>query len=1141
MTGMIALPIVSILLASLSATADADAPSHEIEAAEGFEVELFAADPNIAKPIQMTFDDQGRLWVATSRSYPQLEPGAEPNDQIYVLEDTDGDGKADKSTVFADGLLMPTGIAVGDGGVYVGHSTEVLHLSDTDGDGKADRTRVVLSGFGTEDTHHLVHTFRWGPGGALHFAQSIYIHSHVETPWGVHRLNGGGFWMYRPGSHRLDVLVRGMVNSWGIAFDNAGQAFGVDNDHDSVKYFLPGARLRFTPGEKLILQGLVSDKPKYCGAEIIASRHFPDDWQGDLITCDFRAHRVCRYKLTEDGAGFAAKELEPLLSSEDITFRPIDVKLGPDGALYVCDWYNPIINHGEVDFRDPRRDKTHGRIWRVVRKDRELAPKPDFANASIDELLTLQTSPEKWSRLEARRALLDHPREDVRKDLGAWVAKQSDDLLKLRGLWTYQTLEEVELPLLESLLDSKNPEVRAAAVRVLSDWHDRVPETLKLLTKRVGDDHPRVRMEAVRALAKLQRREATKLALTALDQPTDRFLDYALKLTSRETAPHWLPTLQDPSTIAGLSPESARHWTFALLALDHPSAAGPLLQLWRKGLIPPEDLPNVLSSLSKHGGPSHLRAILDEIVSSESESVTTDAQRAQLLATLASASKLRRVKPDGDLSKALTGLLGSPEANLRKQACLLAALWNVEALWPRVRDLAASSDAKPAVTAAAIEALGVYGGKRSAGELEKIVATSTKPQDRLAALRALVPLAPKNAARLAVPLLTKATNAAEAKPVFEAFLSHRRGPAALAEGLGGNILGEEVAREGINLVSVSGQVAPGLVGALTKAGSLPDTARTLSKEQLAKLVAQARRQGNPHRGQKIYQREKLNCVKCHAIRGTGGKVGPDLTTIGASAPLDYLIESLLLPGAKVKENYHSMTIVTADGDIVTGIPVRKTNDQVVLRNGEDKLITIATADIDESKLGGSLMPVGLTDSLQPQEFLDLVRYLGELGKPGPFGPTEQLTARTWRLLGPFTKQVGDELQSGLIAGATPPPPRAWRPTSVTNAGWVSIRNFALNPDRPVLYGSVDVDVTKPGKFALALEPIAGPATVWLDGKPIAASQSDGKESTYNVELSKGVHRLLVRMDLHPELRFLKARGFPLDPDAELRFTIDAER
>src|SRR3954463_15303028 len=199
--------LLALLLLPAAAVAQRDArvpdPDPEVErksfqVADGFEVNLFAADPLLAKPIQMSFDPSGRLWVVSSEVYPQIAPGQTANDKVLVLEDRDGDGKAETTRVFADGLLIPTGVEPGDGGAYVANSTELLHLKDTDGDGKADTRSVVLSGFGTEDTHHILHTLRWGYDGQLYFNQSIYIHSHIETPHGVRRLGGGGIWELRP-------------------------------------------------------------------------------------------------------------------------------------------------------------------------------------------------------------------------------------------------------------------------------------------------------------------------------------------------------------------------------------------------------------------------------------------------------------------------------------------------------------------------------------------------------------------------------------------------------------------------------------------------------------------------------------------------------------------------------------------------------------------------------------------------------------------------------------------------------------------------------------------------------------------------------------------------------------------------------
>ena len=341
-------------------------PAVELESlivADEFEINLFAVDPAIRKPIQMNFDSDGRLWIVSSELYPHIEPGQEAHDKVVVVEDVDGDGRADKTTIFADDLLVPTGIEPGDGGAYVANSTELLHLSDTDGDGRADRRRVVLSGFGTEDSHHILHTLRWGPEGLLYFNQSLYIHSHIETPYGVRHLGGGGIWQFRPETLELDVYMRGLVNPWGHHFDRWGQSFATDGaGGEGINYVVPGAYYFTAVGLVRQMHGLNPGSPKHCGLEILSGRHIPESWQGNMITNDFRANRVCRFVLTEESSGYVSRQRDELVKSKNVAFRPIDVKMGPDGAIYIADWYNPIIQHGEVDFRDPRRDHTHGRI-----------------------------------------------------------------------------------------------------------------------------------------------------------------------------------------------------------------------------------------------------------------------------------------------------------------------------------------------------------------------------------------------------------------------------------------------------------------------------------------------------------------------------------------------------------------------------------------------------------------------------------------------------------------------------------------------------------------------------------------------------------------------------------------------------------
>ncbi|HEY1783918.1 MAG TPA: PVC-type heme-binding CxxCH protein, partial [Pirellulales bacterium] len=521
-------------------------PAPEIEAAtlelaDGFEINLFASDPLLAKPIQISFDADGRLWVAASETYPQVKPGQTPNDKILVLEDANGDGRADKTSIFVEGLLIPTGVEPGDGGVYVANSTELLFLKDTDGDGRADTYRVLLSGFGTEDTHHILHGFRRGPDGRLYMSQGRYIHSHIETPWGVRHMGSACIWQFRPETSELDAFARGLYNPWGNTFDRWGQSFATDGAGvQGINYFFPGAMMIDTPGAGRTLEGLNPGSPKESGLEIVDGRHLPDDLQGSLLTADFRAHRICRYTVSDDGSGFASRQQPDLVRSRHVAFRPIDIKQGPDGAIYIADWYNPIIQHGEVDFRDPRRDHVHGRIWRVTAKGRPLNDRPQLAGASIPALLTALEAPESVTRHFARQVLKERG-DAVLPELAVWlnaldIRKPDHEHHLLEGLWTQQSLSAVSPQLLARLLAAKDPRARAAAVRVVGDLHRQLPDAQAMLESRIVDDHPRVRLEAVVALTRLSSAKAVQIAMRALDRPTDRFLDHALYVAARSSA-----------------------------------------------------------------------------------------------------------------------------------------------------------------------------------------------------------------------------------------------------------------------------------------------------------------------------------------------------------------------------------------------------------------------------------------------------------------------------------------------------------------------------------------------------------------------------------------------------------------------------
>ena len=982
-----------------------------MQVADGYEVNLFAADPLITKPLQMNFDPQGRLWVSSSSVYPQIRPGEVANDTVTILEDRDGDGRADASTVFADGLLMPTAVLPGDGGAYVANSTEFLHLSDTDGDGKADTRRVVLSGFGTEDTHHIIHTFRWGPDARLYFNQSIYIHSHVETPRGVRRLNAGGIWRFAPESLELDVFARGWVNTWGHAFDRWGRSLVTDGaGGEGIYYGFPGAAYQTAAGTPRILKGMNPGSPKYCGLEIADGRHLPDDAQGQLITNDFRANRVCRFRLTEQGSGFASEKLPDLIHSQRVTFRPIDVKMGPDGAIYIADWYNPIIQHGEVDFRDDRRDRTHGRIWRVTAKGRPALPRIDFTKLSTPELLGHLKSPESYARDMAKRVLFSRGSAAVVPELATWL-KSLDSLdpdferLRLEALRLRQGLDrgsqsDIDAGLLKAVLASPDPRARAAAARIVCDWADRLESPVELLAPAVDDPSGLVRLEGVRALGTLGGRRAAELALHAVDHERDDALDYAVWLAARETKDAWLPAVLD-----GTFADDGRFGrvVFAVAAAEASAAVPRIvasLQEKKKkdekkdekkdgkndGKITDADRPAALSVIAKLGNPDQLRVVFDVVTNP----ATSPAQATALLGDLLDSHKRRHVAPTGDVA-AIEKLVMSPDDGCATRAIEATAAWQVTAASEELAGIAESGSRSLEVRKAAITALGGLPGDPPRAALLKLC-TAPEHDDgfKAAAIAALVPRSVADAAAQAVAFLGTARDAKARTVVFQAFLKAKDGAAKLAAALESSPspISADAAKDGQQAVSASGRQEPALTQALAAAlarasAGTPQaaaSAHAMSAAELDAFVSLVRDKADATRGAAIYARENLKCVACHRIGDQGGRVGPNLTAIGASSPLDYVIDSLLYPAKNVKEGYNTVVVQTDDGQVLTGIQVTRSDAELVLRDATGKEVKIPTNDIDEESVGTSLMPAGLIDSLSREELADLVRYLSSLGK-----------------------------------------------------------------------------------------------------------------------------------------------------------------
>ena len=979
-----------------------DIPDVSIDAAiagfklpEGAKINLFAGDPDINKPVQMNWDAAGRLWLVSSPLYPHIKPGQEEADRLLVLEDTTGDGAADKVTTFADGLHIPTAVVPGDGGAYVANSTEILFLQDSDGDGQADKREVVLSGFGTEDTHHLIHTLRHGPEGLIYMNQSIYIHSHVETPYGVRRLLGGGMWHFRPETRRMEVFYKGLVNPWGTAFDQWGQAFATDGaGGEGINFVFPRAVFKTSPGASRTLSGLSPGQPKHCGLAIVTGRHAPQDWLGTFIAPDFRGHRVNRFSLAENGSGYVATQLEDLVSSTHRAFRPIDVQMGPDGAIYIADWYNPIIQHGEVDFRDPRRDHQHGRIWRISFEARDLVDKPKIVGTPVVELLKMLESEEAWTRHFAKQELRAQGADEIAEPLATWVSGLAEDALhaKLEALWTYQHINQLNEKLMRELLSSKVPQARAAALRTLYYRNGEVKDSLALATAAVADEHPQVRLWGISVLAQLQSPKTVKIALGALGKPMDENLDFALWSICREHEARWGAAAQSGNPFANMA-----QYLFATRALGRPVGVDRVIDALEKGELTGDTVSQVTDFVSRVGDAKQLGRVF---AYGQAEG-RSDAEKAVVIDAMANATKLRKLKPEGDLAMVSTFLQGAGEnAGLFGQAAALAGLWKVEAARAPIEAAFLAADKNEALARAAMEGLRALGGPPSAQLFEKTAKDGelSYRQRSLAAIGRVKmnPAAPA-ATATAIEVLKASPDGKDPFGIYDAFLATKQGPPALAKALAEAELPQEIALTGVQKASSAATRPQGLVAAIQKAAGLKPMKPQLTAEEMQAMMEVVTEKGDPHRGEDVYRRAQLQCTVCHAIGGVGGVIGPDMVSIGASAPVDYLVESLLEPSKKIKEGYHTTLVTTKKGDAFSGALASETDAEMVIRDAAGQEHRIAKADIAETAVSPvSLMPPALTLSLREDEFVDLVRFLSELGKEGEFKTAPNRFVRHWQ-------------------------------------------------------------------------------------------------------------------------------------------------
>lgn len=980
-------PALLLFIASLplgAQPADPNSPEAELAALhvlDGYEIHLFASEADgIAKPLQMRFDERGRLWVACTTAYPQVEPGKKPNDKIVILEDTTGSGRADKATVFADGLTIPTGLELTPNGAFVATGTELLFLGDPNHTGHATSRDVVFSGFGTGDAHQMINSFQWGPEGALWIGQGAHTFSNVETPWGTERLYSAGVWRFRPRTLKMDPFLdsrrghstnnwAGPANPWGFAFDDWGQVFCNDAaGHRGLTWITP-ALIR---SDRDVAIPTLWRIPKGCGIDIVGSTALPDDLQGRLILGHYFTATVRQFQIRDDASGFALTEMPMLVKSDTNAFRIVDIKVGPDGAIYLCDWYNPVIGHYQASYRDPNRDKTHGRIWRLTAKGRAPTHPPDLASMSATQLLAQLPSTDHWTVYQARRLLYNLPSDQVVPAVDAWVKtfdpaspQYEHDLYLATGI--YESHEAVRPELLKKLATAKDYRARAYAARVIGHWADRLDKPLDLLRTLVQDENPRVRVEAIVASTFVNDSHAIEVAAMAADRPLDVWINHAMLRAVDATKDQWRPAFARGELTFD---HNVNRLSWVLKADGTAAVAGPLRQMLSGDKVDSKTRSDLAALLANVGESGDLQFLL-----------THYAQDPAVLRELAAAWRLRQVRPDADVSAPVLSAIKSANPEVRAKALRLAGAWSVTAAVEPLRATAADAGQPIDVRTAAIAALGEM--KLATSENVAPLLAKDQPLDvRRAAIDALASSNPTAAASAAAGVLPELKTDAEIADLLAVFTQRKGATAALAGKLKTAKLSPQLAQRCLDVLHARGRDDPALSKTLNAILGVSDDTPPYSEKLVNDLAAAMKSSGDPTRGKALYNAKLATaCAACHSIDGKGGNLGPDLSNIGRGLTPEFIIESVLWPKRVVKEGYLSVSIATKDGGDFSGYVTSENATEIQLRDVATNTVQrIPKASITKRQDAGTIMPDGLTASLSPDEVRDLFAYLTHLGK-----------------------------------------------------------------------------------------------------------------------------------------------------------------
>ncbi len=949
---------------------------------DGFEVRLFAAEPDVINPVAMTWDERGRLWVLELYEYPLgALPGAKPRDRIKILEDTDNDGRADKVTVFADGLNLATGLALGNGGVYVGQAPDLLFLQDTNHDDKADTRTVLLTGFGLDDRHELLNGFTWGPDGWLYMTHGVFTHSKVKIP----EASAPGVEVtaavarYEPYTKKFEVFADGTSNPWGVDFDRYGNAFVSACVIDHLFHMAPGGiyvRQGGTPANPYafeLLPSIVDHKhhmAAYCGICIYQGDQFPEEYRGHVFMGNIHQNAINHDRLIPNGSSFKAVAEKDFLTTSDGWFRPISEQVGPDGALWVGDWCDkyPCYQNAQADPEGVDRER--GRIWRVVytgkNPGKKMPTRPDtkmdLAKASSVELVKLLEHPNEWQRRMAQRILNESGHSESNWNaVAATVAKVATEGKTLESRLAasailfdgYMSLQKVEA--------AKDPAERAWMIRFWgealrdSKFSPHADAVLKTFERAASDRDPSVRLAVATAV-----RELVSDSLTVdADSKCNYQIGGILAALIKSSADAKDPLLPFMIWMAG-EPTFAKNPRGGLTWLAENGATTMPLSgiLARKAM-------RRICDMQDAGKLDFAVQFLSQIADQNAGLVLS------AIDGLIEGQKAKPLVPTADTKELFAKLTANPDNKVQIRARELGTLWgnaaSIQTTIAAVNDASLSTEER----AKAIEAVKALKNAASTDALLKLVNGNNPESLVIQGMRALGQIGGDEVANDFLQSWNKYPPTVRAAAA-DVLVSRWRWANALLSALES----KTISRQDLPLTAIRSlgeskddfvrQRAAQVIGRIRPADA--------DKQKIIEQKKQMILSGGVPDLQAGHEIAKKTCFVCHKLYGEGADVGPDLTGVGRST-LDALLANVIDPNQVVGKGYENVQVETKDGRSASGRLVEESDSSIKLLSAGPKEDVIAKSDIASRRVSElSVMPEGL-EQMPDADFKNLISYI----------------------------------------------------------------------------------------------------------------------------------------------------------------------